>query len=402
MTSGPVRRILVFFPDLVISDAYTLPNPSLGRAVGKGWAVSPPIRQGSPVLFVSPGIAASAGHDKVTGLARAALGSESQLTLAPPEGGGLAAIGWRGLEWGKLTLAQLSAGHPAIRWLEGSSTTARESRLVARMLTADYRRALASEGRAVPGSCIVSSHYLALSERPSGMPAVLLGPDVHAQPAAGAIHGPRLVLSPGPSYSEGLRKVGFRADEISELGPPVPDRLHEVRAARLARRRAGAPGAVLFAIGGSAPESSAAVHAAREVHQAGHRAVVLVGDGRPHAQRLRHVLEPVAEVWGGRAGQTRADELAAFFALLAREELTTWVSRPNEGAMLALALGFELWLLPPYQPHERAARSTLRGWGVQDAMSWDGAARAPGATRLESWPLRVSRRDEVLPLLETL
>ncbi|MEO1227787.1 MAG: hypothetical protein AAFZ18_02695 [Myxococcota bacterium] len=320
------------------------------------------------MLLVTPGIATSAGHDKVMTLARRALGAEAPLQLARPEASWSSALGWGALDAGKLGLARLASargpGALLTRAMEAGSLKARGSGGLSRTLTAPYRAELFARAAGGAREVLVSSHYLALSDRPPGWPAVLLGPDLLVQPAVSGIEAPRRALAPSRWYAEGLEACGFDPASIVS-GLLVPEAV--ARAAELRRGGGGGDG-VLLTIGGSAPEATAAVEVARAWSEAGAELTALVGDGRPHCRRLRKALEPsVHRVVGGGPADTRATELAAFVELLARPELGTWLTRPNEGAMLGLALGFEVVLLPPYQPHEKAAAERLRDLGLAEA-----------------------------------
>jgi hypothetical protein len=276
-------------------------------------------------------------------------------------------------ELGLSAVAPAGVRRRLARVLEGISVRARRSDRFARTLTAAYRAELEDRAAAGAAARVVSSHDLALTHRPSGWPGTLVGPDVLPQPTVATIPRPRVALSPCPSYSDGLLRAGYRADEILETGPLVDEVLLEARAARLERRARVARGEVepgaLFALGGSAPERGAVTELVRRLAGDGVRVRALVGDGRAHARGLRTCLEgqPRVEVLGGRPGDDRAGELERFHELLADPSCVAWITRPNEGAPLALALGFELWLLPPYQPHERAAWDVLARGGVPDA-----------------------------------
>lgn len=338
------------------------------------------------MLLVTPGIATSAGHDKVMALARATFGAEPPMPLARPETWGASAWGWRAIEVGKLALAQLGSERGPMAWiaqaLEAGSVRARGSGGLSAALTAPYRAELEARDAAGESALLVSSHYLALCARPARWPALLLGPDLLAQSSVARIPAPRSALAPCRWYADGLLEAGF-APETIRRGLFVPE---EISAAARARGRGRGGDEVFLTIGGSAPEAAAAVETARAWAKEGVRLTALVGDGRPHARRLRSLLETSGvEVHGGRPDDTRASELESFLKLLARPELGTWLTRPNEGAMLGLALGFEVVLLPPYQPHEKAAAARLRSLDIPEA----GAVRPPrsSGSRPEMGPL---------------
>ena len=285
---------------------------------------------------------------------------------------GLEGLGWAAVDRVKRILAHVNAQERReARWLasaiEKSSVQARGSSRFSNLLTASYRRILEEQsGR------IVSSHYLALINRPLRFSATLLGPDLLVQPAVEGIAAPRRAISPCRLYSDGLVRAGFRIDEIIERGPLLPRRVIEARSQRLRVRERLADGdgvpEVLVTVGGSAPERLSVLQVAEDFKKTSLRIHVLVGDDRPHAVELRTRLKKARadiEVYGGTRETRRVDELKLFLDLLSQPELTVWLSRPNEGCMLALALGFELWLLPPYQLHEKAAAHKLVGQGIR-------------------------------------
>lgn len=330
--------------------------------------------------LVSPGIASSAGHDKIVELLARAVSSETPVardTLSVRTGLGTSRLAWDAIEAGKLALAvldDLPGVGGVVGWGFGQgAASARRCGPLSSVLTRAYRARLDALDRASGPRRIVSSHYLALYDRPPDWPVTLVGPDILAQPSVATIEGDRTVLSPSRAYTDGLLQAGFALDEIIEVGPVVPRELLAAAAAR--RELVDAPPAALVAVGGSAPEAAEILKVVAALGERGIAAHVLVGDGRPHARRLRSRLETMdgVRVYGGEVGQTRADELSLFAELLARPELRLWISRPNEGAVLSRALGFELWLLEPYQSHEARARQVLLDHGGLDVA--EGLAR---------------------------
>lgn len=344
------------------------------------------------VYWVTPGIVTSAGHDKVMDLARRATpcsGGVEALHIARTDGAPLVGLGWRLVEVTRQLLARAGTGTGAgarvmTRLAERGAAGARESSGFSSFLAAPYRGYLSRKRREGTLARVVSSHYLALLARPSGWPGTLLGPDLLAQPAVAGITPPRVALSPCRTYSDGLVRQGFRVDEILETGPLLPEAFHAGAALRRARRQDCARGLeapeVLVAVGGAAPEAASVVELVEALAHRRLRAHVLVGDGRPHAVALRRRLERIGgyvEVYGGLPGLSRQGELDIYHELLLRPELTAWATRPNEGAVLASALDFELWLLPPYQAHERWAADALEKRGVEPAEALKRGA-APG------------------------
>ena len=339
---------------------------------------------------VSPGISSSAGHDKLMALLVEALSpyvslKEKQLmvkTSSVFDYFQKCYLAWMGVETVKKGLAELQAyswWDPAawmIRQMEGRSADARFNADLSDLLTEVYKQDLWTELSKDAHNTIVSTHYLALRGMPQNAQKILVGPDIWAQPAVGEIDGDFYVLSPCNLYSQGLKDVGVSEDRILDTGPIFSARHHRARTERLYRRTQGLidKPKSLICVGGSAPERFQVEELVRVLVQRGHDICLLAGAGTRAACMLRQNVEKVnvpsgvsLEIYGGTPGFTRSEELRIYNNLLARPDLSTWITRPNEGSLIGVALGFETWLLEPYQTHERKSAEFLMSQGVQFA-----------------------------------
>ncbi len=319
--------------------------------------------------LVRPGISSSSGHDKFCALAGACLNEAGigyqDAQLAPNTATDLSALAWRGVDLGKGSLAllhllpELSRRGPFALLktrLESSSTSARKQNGLSDFLLRNYRKLLPQI------DCLISSHYMALPGPSRLGRALLLGPDIYPHQTLKPWAGSSLqVLSGSENYRQELLAMGFDAQQLLPAGILLPGRV--VEAARLRRAGFAKRPKAFFAVGGSAPEARELYRAVETWLGTGNSAVVLCGDGRLHNQVLRRALEalrsPQLEVLGGRAQTHRRDELRIYLDQLTMPELSHWFTRPNEGCVLALALGFRLRLLSAYQPHEMQAANYL-------------------------------------------
>lgn len=350
------------------------------------------------IIIASGGLKNSKGHDVYAALTGKALEEQGRRSATIPlepqdlEAAGLPTkVLWGMIENGKATAGDLNPNSLLARGFHWLAGIARQSQLINSPLAYEFNERLAGlyERNGINTADILSSHYMAftgtgLSSAPQTGRKILMGPDFQAHPqvakylSEGKID---TVFSPNPQYTNSLLVMGAPKEKILSWSPVLPNLIIDNAQSQLGHDPTKFN--VLAAVGGSAVDAKQLEATVRHLVEEGHDVTVICGDNQPDKIELKRALSKFAAcssdhrasrltLMGGTEGTTRSQEIAYLMWALGRP-FNVALTRPNELAVIASALGFPSVLLDPFQPHEEQAHHHLISTGQAIAVDSDGS-----------------------------
>lgn len=160
---------------------------------------------------------------------------------------------------------------------------------------------------------------------------------------------------------------------VIETGFVVPQSVYDIVDTRVhiqAERNNIQTRKCYVSLGGSGPEMGQAYLAIKHFLEFENEVIVNIGAGDVsmlhrdyrrllEAEFVKYIQNGRLKLIGGSDSFTREDEVAYFGKALQDPFLTTIITRPNQNSFL-VALGLEIVMLDPYQPHEVEAYRYLR------------------------------------------